>query len=238
MTYPNQPRSGSQQPHYGQQPHQGQQPGPSRQQAQPQQYVQQWAPQQAPQQQFGFVPQQQAYAQPAPVAQQPAKKRKKWPWIVGALVLIPILLMGGCMALLGGAVNAVDEARKGGTAEVGQTLTYASGLGISASTPTQWKPDNAFEVSNNEQAYESIVTITNGTGDPVGAALIMIDATVAGAPATEVYSQASFATQQIAPGQSLTIPFHFKVNKGTSGPLQIAVTDSFNEPMFFTGAIS
>ncbi|GAA4541763.1 hypothetical protein [Pseudonocardia xishanensis] len=225
------------QPYGGQNPYGQQQPGPYQQQPQPQQYGQQWAPQQQAHQEFGFAPQQR---QPHPTnvpAQLPKPKRRKWPWIVGALVLVPVLFMGGCMALLGGAATAIDNARTGGTTAVGQTLTYASGLGISASVPAPWKADNEFEVGRNEQGYESTVTVTNGTKDPVGAALISITATVAGAPAAEVYSQASFATQQIAPGQSLAIPFHFKVPKGTTGALQIAVTDSFNEPMFFTGQL-
>lgn len=236
MTYPgNQQRGG--QPYAGHNPYGQQQPGPYRQQPQPQQYGQQWAPQQ-PSQGFGFAPQNGRPQHPtnAPVSLRP-KKRKKWPWIVGALVLLPILMIGGCMAMLGGAVSAVDSARQGGTANLGETLTYQSGLTLSASVPAPWKSDNQFDIAAGEQGYESTVTITNGTKDAVGASLILIDATVAGAPAAEIYSQASFATQQIAPGQSLQVPFRFKVAKRTTGPLQIAVTDSFNEPMFFTGQI-
>lgn len=42
--------------------------------------------------------------------QPPKKKRKKWPWILGILVLLAILLFGGCAALIGGAMNAAEDA--------------------------------------------------------------------------------------------------------------------------------
>jgi hypothetical protein len=67
--------------------------------------------------------------------------------------------------------------------------------------------------------------------------LILSNATVNSAPATQVFDEGSFAVQDIAPGQTLQIPFRFKVPKGTTGPLQIAVTGTFNEPVFFTGQL-
>lgn len=42
--------------------------------------------------------------------QPPKKKRKKWPWVLGILVLLGILLFGGCAALVGGAMNAAEQA--------------------------------------------------------------------------------------------------------------------------------
>jgi hypothetical protein len=44
-------------------------------------------------------------------------------------------------------------------------------------------------------------------------------------------------TQYIAVGQQLNAPFVFQVRKGTTGSLQVAVTDTFNEPVFFTGQL-
>lgn len=202
-----------------------------------------------PPQQSGYrqpYPPQQAYQYPPnPHSQHPTNmptylppskpKRKKWPWIVGALVLVPILMVGGCMALLGGAVSAVDQARKGGTVNLGEAYTYASGVKVSASVPKQDNPGNQFIVAKDEQGFVSTVTVTNGTDKAVAAALVSINATVNGAPAERYFADANLPTQDIAPGQSLAIPFKFKMKKGTSGPLQIAVTADFNEPVFFNG---
>ncbi|MEO9329251.1 hypothetical protein [Gordonia aurantiaca] len=40
------------------------------------------------------------------------KKRKKWPWISLALVVLFPALVGGCMALVGGAAVSIDEESK------------------------------------------------------------------------------------------------------------------------------
>jgi hypothetical protein len=41
------------------------------------------------------------------------KKRKKWPWIVGGIVLVFIAMIAGCAALIGGAAKHVsDEANR------------------------------------------------------------------------------------------------------------------------------
>jgi hypothetical protein len=79
------------------------------------------------------------------------------------------------------------------------------------------------------------VTIVNNTTDPVGAVLITTNVTVNNAPAQQVFDGVVRPTQNIAVGQQLNAPFVFQVRKGTMGSLQVAVTDTFNEPMFFTG---
>ncbi|WP_238423048.1 hypothetical protein [Gordonia sp. 'Campus'] len=70
---------GDQQPNYGQQPFQGQ-PG----QPYPGQYP-------------GYPP------------AQPPKKRKKWPWVLLALVVVFLVFAGGCVALIGGAAESIEE---------------------------------------------------------------------------------------------------------------------------------
>jgi hypothetical protein len=181
----------------------------------------------------------QRYTPQQPYAQQaPRKKRKVWPWVLLAIVMIPILGFVACTALVGVGVKAVDDARQGGTVKLGETFTYASGLAITASQPTPYDAGNEFIVDpSKEDAYEVTVSITNGTKDPVSASLITINATVDNAPAQQVFTDNALPTQQIAVGQRLDIPFRFKVGKDASGPLQIAVTDTFNEPVFFTGAL-
>lgn len=42
----------------------------------------------------------------------PPKKRKKWPWIVLAIVIVFIAGIASCAALVGGAVNSVNEDSK------------------------------------------------------------------------------------------------------------------------------
>ena len=65
----------------------------------------------APQQPYGYAP------------QQPPKKRKKWPWIVGGLVLVSILGCVGAFALLGVGASKVaedlDQNQKGQNAVAG-----------------------------------------------------------------------------------------------------------------------
>ena len=136
-----------------------------------------------------------------------------------------------------GGVAAVDQARQGGTIAIGETFTDQSGLALSVSAPAPYDAGNEFIVGADEQAYEVSVTIVNGTDRPVGAVLVTTNATVNSTPATQVFDESFLPTQDIAPGQQLVVPFRFKVPAGTTGPLQIAVTDTFNEPVFFTGKI-
>ena len=165
------------------------------------------------------------------------KRRRIWPWVLLALVLIPVLLFAACTALVGGAVKSVDDARKGGTVNIGQTFSYASGLALTVSAPEPFTESNPYIVSRDEAAYEVTVTIKNGTKDPVGAALITTNVTVNSTPAEQIFDGNSLPTQDIAVGQQLQEPIRFKVKKTTRGPLQVAVTDTFNEPVFFTGTL-
>ncbi len=186
------------------------------------------------------------HPQPQPYPQQPyppqqwgppPKRRKVWPWVLLAAVMIPILGFVACAALVGTAVNQVEENRQGGTVAIGETFTYKSGLAITVAQPTPYDADNEFIVSDKETGYEATVTVVNGTDKSVGAVLISINATVNSAPAQQIFTDNAIPTQDIAPGQKLAIPFRFKVPAGTTGPMQIAVTDTFNEPIFFTGQL-
>jgi hypothetical protein len=177
------------------------------------------------------------YAQPYPPQLQQPTRRKVWPWVLLAFVLVPVLGFVACTALVGAGINAVDQARKGGTVAIGETFTYASGLAITVSAPKPYEPTNEFTVSRGNEAYEVTITITNNTPNPVGAVLITKNATVNAAPAQEVFDDNFWPSQDIAVGQQLNAPFRFQVKKSTSGPLQIAVTDTFNEPVFFNGSL-
>jgi hypothetical protein len=168
----------------------------------------------------------------------PPPRRKVWPWVVLALVLVSILGFVAYTALLGAGVKAVDDARAGGQVAIGETFTYQSGLAIAVSEPKPYRGANQFEVSPGNEAYEVAVTIANGTHDPVSLALISTNATVAGTPADEVVIKDYWwPTLDLAPGQEIKAPFRFQVKAGTTGSLQIAVQNSFNGPVFFTGSL-
>jgi hypothetical protein len=163
------------------------------------------------------------------------RRRSRWPIVVVCLVLVPLLVLGACVGLVGMGAKAVDDARKGGTVALGQSFRYASGVELAVSTPQAYEAPNQFSVERGNVAFESTVTITNGTSRPMSATLVTMNATVAGAPAKQVFDGDVLHTQDIAAGQQLKVPFRFQVPKGTTGPLQISVQDTLNEPVFFTG---
>lgn len=163
------------------------------------------------------------------------RRRSKWPIVVVCVLLVPLLGLGACVALIGTGVQAVDNARQGGTVALGQSFRYASGVELAVTEPSSYTAPNEFAVQRGNVAYEATVTITNGTSRAMSAALVSMNATVAGAPAARVLDGAILPTQDIAPGQQLKVPFRFQVPKGTTGSLQIAVQDTFDEPVFFTG---
>jgi hypothetical protein len=125
-------------PRYGEQPY-GQPYGeqPPGQPSYGQQYGQQhydqqpqYGQQQYGQQHYGQQPQygQQPYGAPPPgyppQAPPPLKKKLRWPWIVGGIVLAGILGCAGVFALVlrgtGEALNELDENNKGKNAATGQ----------------------------------------------------------------------------------------------------------------------
>jgi hypothetical protein len=163
------------------------------------------------------------------------RRRSRWPIVLTCLVLVPLLGLGACIGLVGLGAKAIDDSRKGGTVALGQSFRYASGVELAVTEPRSYKAPNQFSVERGNVAFESTVTITNGTSRPMSATLVTTNATVAGAPAKQVLDGDVLHTQDIAPGQQLKVPFRFQVPKGTAGPLQISVQDTFNEPVFFTG---
>ena len=163
------------------------------------------------------------------------RRRSRWPIVLTCLVLVPLLGLGACIGLVGMGAKAIDDSRKGGTVALGQSFRYASGVELAVTEPRSYKAPNQFSVERGNVAFESTVTITNGTSRPMSATLVTMNATVAGAPAKQVLDGDVLHTQDIAPGQQLKVPFRFQVPKGTAGQLQISVQDTFNEPVFFTG---
>ena len=56
----------------------------------------------------GFPPQQPPIGQPVPGLPTPPLKKKRWPWIVAAMVVLCGLPLGGCVALIGFGVNELN----------------------------------------------------------------------------------------------------------------------------------
>ncbi|HZZ48907.1 MAG TPA: hypothetical protein VFE65_18665 [Pseudonocardia sp.] len=178
-----------------------------------------------------------AYPYPYGVPAPQRRKRRVWPWVLLGIVLTPILLFSACAALFVGAATSFDASRQGGTVPLGQTFTYPSGVAITVTAPTGFAVDNPFIVTKKEQAYVSTVTVHNGSKNPVGTALVSLNATVNGAPTERIFVDAPLLGQYLAPGQTLTFPMQFKVKRGTTGPLQIDAVADLNKPIFFTGTL-
>ncbi|WOC11936.1 MmpS family transport accessory protein [Gordonia sp. MP11Mi] len=93
------------------------------------------------------------YQQPYPY--QPPKKRKVWPWIVGGIILVFVAIIGGCVAIVGSAVDSVDKESK---REV--TVTYrVTGTGATSITWTD-KDFNTAQDTNASLPWEKTVTVT------------------------------------------------------------------------------
>jgi hypothetical protein len=184
-----------------------------------------------PQQQYAPLP----YGQQQPV--KPPKRRRVWPWILLAVVLIPVLVIAGCSALFVGGVSAVQDQRQGGTVAIGQTFTYKDGVAVTVADIKPYQPTNPYVIDATESAYQGTLTLVNGTKTPLGAALTTTNVTVGSTQAGRIFDGVDVPTADLAPGQTLKLPFQFKVKKGTKGALQISVTAELNEPVFFTGTL-
>lgn len=96
---------------------------------------------------------QQPYQQPFP---QPPKKRKKWPWILLALVVVILALAGGCIAIVGSAVDSVDKQSKSTT-----NITYrVTGDGATASITYTGADTNMSQDTEASLPWSKEVTLT------------------------------------------------------------------------------
>ncbi|MFD4179975.1 MmpS family transport accessory protein [Rhodococcus sp. NPDC058514] len=77
--------------------------------------------------------------------QPPPAKRKKWPWILGGIVLVCILAFAGCAALLGGAANEIDKELN----EVVSVTYEVTSDGPTASSITYTSGDSANTAQDN-----------------------------------------------------------------------------------------
>lgn len=168
---------------------------------------------------------------------QPARRRRVWPWVLIIVVMLPVVFFAGCAALVGGAVDSVQAQRTGGTAKVGETFTYPSGLALTVSPLTPYRSDNPYIVAKDETAYQGTVTVVNGTKKNVGSALLTINATVGNVVAERMFDDLNLSSADIPPGQRLDVPFQFKTKKTATGDLRISVTAELNEAVFFTGKL-
>lgn len=111
---------------------------------------------QYPQQPYGQQPYgQQLYGGQYPPQMPPARKRKKWPWILGGIILLFVAMVGGCVALIGGAANEIDKEMN---REV--VVTYrVTGTGTGSITWTD-KDFNMAQETDAPLPWEKQVTVS------------------------------------------------------------------------------
>ena len=157
-------------------------------------------PQDYGQQSYGNQPPQQTYGQQQYVlAEAPKTKRKKWPIVVGVLALLTILFVGGCLALVGGAVNSVDKAvtesqEKNAPREVTEGDAFTVG---SHETLAGWEVNK--ETALSEKGEFSVVGKVKNSSDTTSTAFIHFKfLTVTG----EVLGNVSCNSSDLEPGQT------------------------------------
>lgn len=85
----------------------------------------------------------------------PPKKKAKWPWIVGGIILFIILGIAGCSALFVGAANEVDKESK----EVVEVTYRVEGSGSTASITFTDKGTNMGQETQASIPWEKKVSI-------------------------------------------------------------------------------
>ncbi|OXR40743.1 putative transport accessory protein MmpS2 [Nocardia cerradoensis] len=99
---------------------------------------------------------------PPPGYYQPPKKRKKWPWVLGGILVLFVVLLGSCMALVGGVAHEVDKESK---REV--TVTYqVEGTSASSSITYSGRDFNIAQETDATLPWSKQVTI-DGLGKTV-----------------------------------------------------------------------
>ena len=166
----------------------------------------------------------------------------RWRWPHGVLCVLCVVCGGALVlvvvhiALAGAAFSEMGDTGQGGRAQFGERFTDTSGVGLTVTDARTYYVDNASVVGPDEQAFEIVVTVTNGTKNPIDSSLLTVNAAVDRAPADRIHRH-GLSAQDIAPGQQLRIPFRFKVQDGPPGPLKIAVGYADNQPVMFTGSL-
>jgi hypothetical protein len=144
--------------------------------------------------------------QPPPWAAPPpsTKKRKTWLIVVVVATIGLLLLIGGCLAITGSAINAADEALSEtsaslkpessspspelttessdepdgdtGRVKIGQTFTYEDGLKVSVvSAKKDTAGQDPVEGSPGDPTAIVTIKITNGTAKKFGAGDVWVD---------------------------------------------------------------
>ena len=166
----------------------------------------------------------------------PMRRRRVWPWVLVALILVAVLAVTLWSTLVVGAGGDGQEP-KAGTVAIGTTVTSASGLAVTVSAIHRYTPTNAILVGPDETAYQGSVTLVNGTANAVNTALLDIDVTVGPGTAERIYDGLPPPARVIAVGQQAQLPFRFKIRNMVTGPLQVSVTIGPEERALFTGAL-
>ena len=122
----------------------------------------------------GQYPQQPYGQQPPPYYPPPKPKKKVWPWVLGGVILVVILMFGGCLALLGGAANEVDKALSSATFTTPNTPTTPGAAPNDATTSERAATSTlVYEVTSDSGTANNITYWAAGANQSqeTGAAL-------------------------------------------------------------------
>jgi hypothetical protein len=198
--------------------------------------------------------------QPPPWAAPPpsTKKRKTWLIVVVVATIGLLLLIGGCLAITGSAINAADEALietsaslepessspspepttessdepdgDTGAVKIGQTFTYEDGLKVSVVSAKKHTAQDPIEGSPGDPTAIITIKITNGTAKKFAASDVWVDVSYGknGDLASDLYEFNGFVGT-ISSGRSKMAKYEFLVeDKKGLNDLVIEVTPSLD----------
>lgn len=162
----------------------------------------------------------------------PPRKRRKWPWIVGGIVVLFIALIGGCMAMVGGAVDHVNKTMNAETtvtyevtsdAATANNITYTGdggGMAQDNGAALPWSKKTTVKgfglLSLTAQAAQGASTITcritrDGGGPPIAEqtstgqyAIVSCSGSISGTAAPRPASSTAATTTAVAAPASST----------------------------------
>lgn len=127
---------------------------------------------------------------------QPPKKKKVWPWVLGGIALVFLLIVGGCVAIVGVAANEIDkEANREVTVAYEVTGTGTASVFYSGRNfDTAQENDTALPWTKNVtmDGLLKVVSLTATNGAEDGEISCRI--TVGGKVIAEQTSSGAFAT--------------------------------------------
>lgn len=194
-----------------------------------------------------------------PASAHPVKKRKKWPWIVGGLVALIVVLSAISAPSQAPSGNSGDTANTAGSSQentgsgqgttgeneskvvrltFGQTHTWRGGEAITVSKPREYTASNRFLKAPEGKRYVAFdVTITNNGDDEYNVMAVKLTVQHNGQVAQQNYAAGDVLPDvQLPPGGSTTFTSVYEIGDAT-GKLQVSVQPNVFavDTVYFTG---